>query len=1529
MSDINTIEDRPTDTVVDLSVDVGDVVLGEAALAEFLAYETEYARLTDAAISETVSEVIDGVNNDETSLEIVPGETGDAEELGGIRVYRTSIRTERPKARREAFIDMDVPHTVNIQEHVSAPQSMIQKISSEALRSGRDVYSVFDIPTQPDGGLGMVAMAQSYLAREQKKKAQSLRPSEPTVVWAYSQTGIELRDFLESVRELDHDGDIAHSTRAVLAVDSEEKKKRIVSSEHFADMSKRLHISVEVIDPATPQAITLPDNVGLVLLPNSLDKLAAHQVVREKVAKEEASSHIKEMLVDSRITGRSPLMRVDAITGQAHILSANQLQAHTVHQGTERFSYLHQLTGRFQPSERILRSIDRTSLSSRDRDVAEFIEDRPGSLLSIGEVFNYVPGLGAFIQKLSSQLRSDGLLYISGPMRSRAHVTSTNLVSFAGPIQSNCIEVSAVTSGVLASDTDTVKAGIKVHVNKPGQFGYLLVDRAAGNEQFDPANDTFKTMLKQGETEGIFGRAYAELDQARQSLADEKDGTALVDRAQAVHTAFNLLVEQYPQARRDTTLTLGIARLFNEKRLYDDAQAFARLSVELAPQLSGPLLERAKAEYQGGRGNYREALKTVALASRIEPTNPFVHAEAMRIYDEHPEHKAERIPAYINAAKGYLENSVDLPTDEMARILTSITEALRDDYLVNINNLAVYKTIIIEDLETGVTRRHELTVSDMKQMIAADAAVANAETIGRMRRSAGDYEQTMLENQQLLMEIWQQLVPQDHLDRPLPRDEWLDNNPSRQERWRYNGSLYESDAAVAPPLELLQKTEDSHAEVVVAPDSNEDRDEYPRQSLESMKLGEELNEANKGDGTFYIDKQTLPGHMFLTGRTREGKTTMLKSMFEQLPDMNVNFWGFDLGDKSELTDVAAHLNAKGIRTVVIRPGDKNSIPVSVDFLTPVEGCDINAHIGKVVDAWITAYGGGGDSPVWPILEDSLKEIYAANGWPVQAEIGEVLPQSSAESPSTPTLDELLAACVKRASKYGKNTNAGNLPTYFEVRIKAMKGGPFGDFLTGDNSIDWAELDKTNVIFDFSGITSHEQRRFLFTTLTMQAASYLQFHKGLSSETQTVWAIDEASLIAVDTGDSDISRKHAVEMYAERQKVIGGYGVSFWNTMQSTEGVHPTLLSQNALIVTLALTSSDDKRDVLTNMGLIEGTKIYTSLFDRMTKFQAGMAVVWAKGMIESPKVVHITKPKEATAKQKALARTRMIRPPIVPNPNDHFTYAQHEEALKIATSHRKAWQQIFVGAVTIAHVAHTELPKKVPVSLARQWKREQNNPMFAQLIVYYIAKQAIYDRNRAIKRSYPSRQLLTSVVAHTVDLLNEKPVSEYVSPRFANLSLRQVDSYRQLTEPRFGVAPSPNQIVRPLPYRLPDPAETVDDDFDDGLDENKALTSRYYQTAQEQTTLLRQHHLSPFNDRTGKVNSETALLAAVGNQLEGYGFWDAMRLATKGEQSSFARRRRIAAALGYIATPNNPEESSLERVLALSSYVQRQLALAA
>jgi hypothetical protein len=1412
--------------------------------------------------------------------------------------------------------------TIELQGYVSLPYSAPQELSRDILSEIPDYYSAYDVAPQPDGGEGVVAIAEAYVRRHTMKTAgadeipgSSISSRTKNVVWAYSHHGHDLRDFLTAVR--DRDPFLATHTKAVLACDSEQKRDAIKNS----DLLKDWEVDYRLIVPEDPSTIQIPQNTRVALMADTLDKLPAHQVFKHN-----KTGVITEIVGNVTIAENEPLLLADGRTRQSVAYDPMALRINETLYGNERIDLVSQLYGRLGQTIEF-RPLNQTTLDTQEMSTETFVANQNPNLRDKGVVFNYAPTVEPLLETVLSGLSEDGLAYVSGLNRTDRWLHPDALQVSDGPVLSNVLEMQSIQ----AAATMRAIAPEAVHVRSgaPGEHGSIIIDCskdpiaiATAQEDFDGALDALRAP--------VIVEARAALETARTQLRSGDQATRIAG-SQRLQQAYDELVRLSPQSGRDPTLTLELARDCHQVGIYEFAYDFAEKAFAAAPNMSAGLIEMARAVSEFDAGNYTRSQELLDRLQKMTTANSHAHDIVRQNFDSHPASKAQNYADYRKATAEYLRTTVEHDPQKMLPLLVALSETLQTEWqeAAASGQSQPDKTIIIENLETGSLREHHISEAELKRIITADAALANAETIGKLYDASGVGNETLQAAQDTLFRIWQTAVPRDtQTGLPLVRDEWADRNPNRKERWLYSGSLYVVDSAAPLSQDLRTRLERQRNSSRVEVSTLSHSKEYPMQTLAQLSVGRVLDDLGHEGKQTDITREDMTGHMLITGQSRKGKTTLLKTMFEQLPAMDINFWGFDLGNKSELAGLAAQLSAQGIPVTVIAPGDVNKIPVSINFLRPVEGTNIEEHIGKVVEAWITAYGGGGDSPVTPTLTGALREIYAANGWSVTPGEDEVLPTSQTAIPVTPTLSELLAACERRASAYAKGTDAGNLPVYFKTRIDAMQRGAFGDFLSDGNSMDWAKLDRSNVIFDFSRITDPDQRRFMFTALTMQASNYLQFHKGLNNKVNTVWAIDEASLIAKNSAQSSTSRQHAVELFAERQKVIGGYGVSIWNAMQSLKDVHPDFISQSTTTIALPLGDAQDKQHILSAMNVQANTELYTELFKLLSASEAGTALI-SKSASAEPVRIRVTQPETLDAQQLARITHAEADLPIIPNPYSGYTYGQHKAAKEAARFDEQAWKRIYIGAVTLAHVAHTPLPKAIPEPLARQWQQEYKaDPAHARLLTYYIAKQAVHERARAVKAAYDPRELTASVVAETIGSLQEsdqvvRADARYASPNFGVPQLRQALTYKRLTRPLYGSRPPrPRQFVRPLEYRLEPPTESVT------AKPKRPVAPGRYPTAREQIEALERHYFSPANKSSDAAvvgkNNEQAYVALVGEVGDGAALWRAMRMASGNELDAVRQRRLIAAALGYLSSNYATDVSEYEENLALATDLYRR-----
>ncbi len=1494
---------------------IGDLVLNNEALENILGYDRSLedrrrAEEISTKEAESPAEAFDQPNTAEQHVQPAP---------------TVRITTPAGSPYRASPTSSNQARTyIPLQGWRSRPSALSSQLSQDTIRSIPDYYSVHDIPPQPDHGKGMSALAAAFLARERDRKVTAER----STIWAYSHNGVELRDFLEELAEQGLEGAVDDSFDITLSCDSLEQERAIKKS----GLLSKWNVHYQVIDPLKPEDIHIPQHTAVAILANTLDKLPAYKVYRGP-----KSHKAIEILEETCIDGNRVVIGIDTRTGQAAGVAPNALLLRETAADPLRLDIAPQLHGKLTIITTKTEIVN-TELAADRSQVEDFLDAQPERLRDSGSAFNFAPGVGPLVEAITGGISSDGLVYIGGHLRGTGWLHPNQLSTNQGYVVTNVLEDTSLRQAARTADNAATFATV---TGSPGDLGYILIDRGGSNiAQPGSAAAIFQSRLAPACPQDAAAQLSLRLEAARDDLLRETVDAEKIRLTQLIRETYGQLVVTQGAAARDYALALAIAKDINAAQLgglSEDTLYFARAAHSLAPQLSGSLVEMARAEMN--RQGLREALDLLDQARELSPTNPAIYKLQLELLDGNPDLKNHHLSEYAVAAGNYIRNAPNLTSDEIINQLEAISNALLQDAQNYATDNSTFKTIIIQDLETGELRTHTLSVRDVKVMIAADAALANAEAVGMLRDYEGAEVGKILSAQERLFAIWQQVVPRED-GLPLPRDEWPDQPRGLTEKWHYNGQLFVCDE-VAGIVNSHTITPYTHSTPSYATTAENTHDEYPLEARSSLTIGRTVNTSLEPSSEFELFKHQFPGHVFIVGRTRMGKTTLYQTMFEQLPPMGVNFWAFDLSDKSELSELADNLKAidtsgdksravelaeslraNGTEVIIIAPGDPDRIPISIDLFTPIEGVTVEEHIGRFVDAWITAYGGGGNSPIAQILTSALRDIYADNNWPVKPADGEAPRERRDGEWSVPSFEELKDACIRRASIYGKGTEAGNIGSYFETRINALQSGAFGDFLTGENAAEWERLSRANVIFDFSNITSHDQRRFLLTALMMQATAH-RIQAGLQKEMNTVWAFDEASLITQAAGEGQEARKQAVDAFTGRLRILGGYGVSIWNATQSMAGIDPTFVSQSSIKIALPLGHFNDINGALLAMGVRQGTEDYDRLYGRLLSGKPGEALVWTTGM-EKPREVVINKALQPTEQQLARARTWDIPPYVRGNPFSMFTAAQRERALLDSLSPRQAWKRLFIGAITLAHVAHLGLPQ-VPEALRDQWQAElATDQDAARLVLHEIVNQAIMERTPAIRTSYAPHRLATSVMANALSSLNDEPGSQHVSPAFAIPALRQMGSARALHHTHNLRSPNSQRYARPLPYRLGYPVATIGRAQYATPAGHKASK---YPTVSDLITALQRQGASPITHVSAKrqrENKELALIAAIG-KYGGAQLFRSMSLITGGEADIDLQRRLSAAALGYLATCFSPQQSEFEAVLVDASLLYKNL----
>jgi tetratricopeptide (TPR) repeat protein len=1447
---------------------------------------------------------------------------------------------------------------VPMEQRASGAGSLKHKLSETRRNKEPDPLSAWNIQPEPDDGIGASALAEAYSKRvEDLAAAGKLAKGERvTACEVGTQTGIGAKTFLAGVQKYDEkNGTQVYERTKMVLTGTEERVGAIQESGMFRD-----HPNVTYLTDT--DGLDLPTDTLAVLLDRTTNRSPVHRLVNDVTSQpSEAEEPLVREFEDTLaiLRGKTPLVTVDAQTGQAQTVYPSSMRRGLyvdAASGTEEVSELvPKLVGRAVVIEggyatddpqlayearvaeldamqaqgliedgavrqEIQKAYRRLVASSRyaslgngirrqEDTVHEFMGEAPTK-----RVFNFAPDTTTLIETVTRGVRKDAIFLVSGPQRSGTELKMPRgapLTIDQGPLTEYVTEGRQVELAVAAVDP---AARITKSHNDPGDHGYMLVDRDPDPGRARAAQEVFEKALS---TPRLDTKVF--LTSAHRKLEAFQDGNAdlLAEAASAINKKYEEAVKVDPQAEQNYTLARELAREFNAFGLPAEALVHAERAARILPLTSAPQIEIAIAALATNKIDQAEI--ALAKARQASPDNAEVYRTSINL-----RLKQGDLPGYIEDLSNFLRCAPELSVKETVESLKKLCGAMEADWRQNADNHEKFKTVLVENTQTGERTLQEVSVATIKQVMAADAWRTTREAVGELLDQEAYTTGTRQERDRITNELIDGYErtrfrmpdprhPGYFLDDPLPRDEWADRPPADSpSRLIYAGMMHESDTQVSP-REVYGMLHNQAVEVrSVAPDTVDELEEYTVPLRKSVEVGEILDSAGDPTGSYLsISKKDIGRHTFIAGRSGSGKTEGVKDMAKQLQEMGVKVLLIEFGQKAgEYDDMPARL--EGISSMgVIRPGIDD---VSLDMYTPTGGPEISQAkavqdtIDRIVDIWKTAYDM--PEPFGDLLKNGLTRIYADNGWDVgQPEIFPV----SGMMPTLPTTEQLEKAVAIEVENYSdeqggseaKRTIAG----FFSTRFKSLRRPPVGNTLEGRNPLDWEQIVKGDYIIDLAGIKDEDDRRLIGLALVKQYTNYLwETRRPNNREVENVIIIDEAQVAVGAAKEGELARAESVAKLSTELRQIRAIGASFCIVTQTANGVHPDFLSQNAARISYAQQERSDKED--TSGAMTSTDERFVEAKRMLHELEVGQALVWTDGM-GMPTRVQVAYDRANVPDDEAIARGLRNQPPL---PIKAMA-SEYQAVANAATAPEQALVRLFVTAgVLLPHIAGTELAPKVPAEVKTWWdETSAQNPEYARRVLGTIVGKAVNERAMAMRESCDPADMATRVLATAEGMLNGEPTGRGRFPS-ASSTLPQVvwmKLHEQLTSPYLRPAPPPHNLAQPLPHHLPGmeerPGEFVDD----------------------QILRLRQHKVSPVGPPPLRAENKKRAWDAILGQNDGAQIWDDLSLVdddtgkrhTTPESAKLVQRRQLARVLGY-TTMNDPRPNDLERVLALAAQAQ-------
>ena len=384
-------------------------------------------------------------------------------------------------------------------------------------------------------------------------------------------------------------------------------------------------------------------------------------------------------------------------------------------------------------------------------------------------------------------------------------------------------------------------------------------------------------------------------------------------------------------------------------------------------------------------------------------------------------------------------------------------------------------------------------------------------------------------------------------------------------------------------------------------------------SLGGVQLGTILDENLAPAGLLEIPLSALNRHMFVCGATGSGKSQTVRALLEELARAAVP-WLVIEPAKAEYGRMAGRLPEEG-EVVVIRPGDPDLIPASLNPLEPEPRFPLQSHLDMVKALFLAAFQP--QEPLPQVLSLALTRCYEELGWDLV--LGEARVKGEGVCPKYPRLADLqrTAQEVVHSIGYGQEVTQ-NVQGFIDVRLGSLRLGAPGRFFEGGHAIDIGHMLRRNVVLEIENVTSDQDKAFLIGAVLIRLIEHLRIHDGKAGDAATlrhVTVIEEAHRLLRNMRE-DSPAAHAVGLFAGLLSESRAYGEGIVVVEQIPTKLLPDVIKNTAVKLMHRQPAQDDRQIVGATMNLTPQQSEY------LVAVKPGRAAVFS-GDIDRPLLVSI------------------------------------------------------------------------------------------------------------------------------------------------------------------------------------------------------------------------------------------------------------------------------------------------------------------
>jgi hypothetical protein len=490
----------------------------------------------------------------------------------------------------------------------------------------------------------------------------------------------------------------------------------------------------------------------------------------------------------------------------------------------------------------------------------------------------------------------------------------------------------------------------------------------------------------------------------------------------------------------------------------------------------------------------------------------------------------------------------------------------------------------------------------------------------------------------------------------------------------------------------------------------------PETPADGISLGDVIDASGRAVGTMTVSRDTLNRHAFVAGATGSGKSQTIRHLLEGLTAAAVP-WLVIEPAKAEYAGMAGRLGSDS-SVAVVRLGDPDAVPLSLNPLEPEAGFPLQTHLDLVRALFLAAFEA--NEPFPQVLSQALTRCYTSYGWDLALSRG---------GPQYPTLADLQLTARQVVDDIGYGAElAADVRGFVDVRLTSLLLGTPGRFLGGGHPLDVADLLSRNVVLELEDVGDDQDKAFCMGVVLIRLIEHLRVRRGPASGLRHVTVVEEAHrLLKASTGDSGGTAGHAVEMFAGLLAEIRAYGEGIVVAEQIPGKVIPDVVKNSALKILHRLPAADDRETVGATMNLD------TPQSRAVVSLPPGQAATFTDGM-DRPILLQIPhgEPRERRLALPPTVATTACRSAacgaVCRDAPCSIRAIGDATALLADSPHLTVWVEL----LTVAHVAG--LPR--PVLLAGPPLPDNTSARLQECVVAEAVTRAVTARSHLIRADY-------------------------------------------------------------------------------------------------------------------------------------------------------------------------------------------------